>query len=107
VTIDGSRHAGPQSWVGREPPRKGTELTKEDVTRPVRITVQGDFRQGSFRPASGVITILYGEIHSADKSTVSGLFASPAFEPHSGPQVLAFPRKNVASIQRLAVSPNQ
>lgn len=102
IVVDGARAIAPDSWVGREHPRKGLQLRAADVDRPVRLTVEGSFPKGVFRPGGGEITCLIGQISRTGKHEIRGTFSSPAFDQKSGELPLAIPREAIRSAQQLA-----
>ncbi len=102
IVIDGARTVASGSWVGRERPRNSQQLRAADIDRPMRLTVEGSFPQGIFRPGTGEITCLVGEITRLGKNEIRGNFSSPAFDQKTGSLPLTVPREAIRSAQQLA-----
>jgi hypothetical protein len=107
IFVDGSRSISPKSWVGKEQPRKVRTLSKADLGKMVRLTVEGSFEAGVFKQGTGMITSLFGEIESADKGVIVGTFSRNDLLPGTGKSRIKFPAKSLASIQRLILSPRE
>lgn len=107
IIVDGARAVAPGTWVGHEHPRKNQQLSNADIDRPMRLTVEGSFSKGVFRPGAGEITCLIGEITRIGKHEIRGNFSSPAFDQESGDRRLTIPREAIRSVQQLASGKNR
>lgn len=99
ITINGARNFSPRSWVGKETPRPGAQLTQDDVgSGRVRITIDGDIREGVFYESLGYVTALIGQIQKIDADNLTGTFA---LNSSSSEITLTIPRKKLLSVQQL------
>jgi hypothetical protein len=101
IQVDGARQITRESWVGKERPRKGDQLSSRDVGTLVRLTVEGEIRDDVFHDQANVITALFGKIRRIEGDSIHGTFASPSFQGEGEKRVLVIPRKALGSVQQI------